>query len=72
MTGDFSVQVKEDIPAFHKIAIANVVQGGTVFKYGEAIGKALTGIEKGDHVHVHNIESMRGRGDLNKEAVNED
>ncbi|MCK4789806.1 MAG: hypothetical protein KAV87_39060, partial [Desulfobacteraceae bacterium] len=28
------------------------------------IGKASQDIQVGHHVHVHNVESFRGRGDL--------
>ncbi len=33
-------------------------------KYGECIGAASCDIKKGDYVHVHNLEALRGRGDL--------
>ena len=33
-------------------------------KYGEEIGVASRAIAAGNHVHVHNLDSMRGRGDL--------
>ena len=33
-------------------------------KYGQPIGRATAAIAPGEHVHVHNIESLRGRGDL--------
>jgi len=32
-------------------------------KYGEPIGIATRDIRSGQHVHVHNLESARGRGD---------
>ena len=34
-----------------------------VRKYGEIIGLATKDIQQGEYVHVHNIESCRGRGD---------
>jgi hypothetical protein len=52
------------IPAFHKIARTNLSPGQAVIKYGEPIGLASRPIEAGEHVHVHNLESARGRGDL--------
>lgn len=48
----------------HKISIKNIVVGEPIFKYGHVIGKALSAIKMGELVHVHNLESMRGRGDL--------
>jgi len=58
------VIIKEIIPFGHKFAIRKIKKGGGVIKYGERIGKAVEDIEKGSHVHVHNVESERGRGDL--------
>lgn len=55
-----------DIPVFHKMAITAIPAGGLCYKYGEIIGDALENINPGDHVHVHNIESTRGRGDKQK------
>jgi len=48
----------------HKIALRNITKGEDVIKYGEVIGRATRDIEIGEHVHVHNVESQRGRGDL--------
>lgn len=58
-----SVQVREEIKFGHKVAIYPISQGEVVIKYGEAIGRATTNIAVGEHVHVHNIEGIRGRGD---------
>lgn len=54
---------KQSIPFGHKIAIKPIQRLATVIKYGEVIGAATTDIEPGEHVHVHNIEGIRGRGD---------
>ncbi|TDQ36436.1 UxaA family hydrolase [Aureibacillus halotolerans] len=59
--------VQMDIPSGHKIALQPIAQGANVLKYGEAIGAATTSIALGEHVHVHNIEGIRGRGDKSKE-----
>jgi altronate dehydratase small subunit len=48
----------------HKVAITPIKQGADVYKYGDIIGRATRNIEPGEHVHVHNIEGVRGRGDL--------
>jgi altronate dehydratase small subunit len=48
----------------HKVAITPIKQGADVYKYGDIIGRATKNIEPGEHVHVHNIEGIRGRGDL--------
>ncbi|KKM10665.1 D-galactarate dehydratase [Clostridiales bacterium PH28_bin88] len=62
--GEIQIRVNSDIPYGHKVAIKPIKKGETVFKYGLSIGRAIKDIEVGDHVHVHNTESNRGRGDL--------
>jgi hypothetical protein len=54
-----TVVTRATIPTGHKVAIAAVVVGGTVHKYGTSIGVATAAIEIGDHVHVHNLASDR-------------
>ncbi len=56
--------VRDDIPQFHKMSVATIKKGEHCVKYGEIIGVALQDIEPGDWVHVHNLDSERGRGDL--------
>lgn len=63
------VTVAQDIPFGHKFATDDIVAGGLVIKYGEPIGDATCAIRRGEHVHVHNTESRRGRGDLEKEGA---
>lgn len=53
-----------DIPFGHKIAVRDIEAGREVRKYGEVIGGATADIAAGDYVHVHNMDSLRGRGDL--------
>lgn len=59
-----TLQLLENIPLGHKVAIRAIPQNGEVIKYAESIGKAVVDIQPGQHVHVHNMESKRGRGDL--------
>ena len=66
---DTKVTVAKDIPYGHKIAIKDIAKGATVLKYGLSIGTALENIKAGDHVHAHNVESNRGRGDLMKDSA---
>ncbi len=56
------------IPFGHKFARRPILAGGIIFKYGQPVGRALAEIAAGEHVHVHNIESLRGRGDLGQGA----
>ena len=59
-----TVTVAEPIPRGHKVALRAIGVGEAVIKYGNAIGTASTDIAAGAHVHTHNVESTRGRGDL--------
>ncbi len=59
-----TVTLLDDIPSNHKFAPVDVKAGEPIIKYGLNIGRASCDIQKGQYVHVHNIESNRGRGDL--------
>ena len=58
------VGVGQPILFGHKLAVTEIGQGEHILKYGEVIGRATQAIPAGCHAHVHNIESLRGRGDL--------
>ena len=62
--GDGVVALVDRIPRGHKLAIRAIAAGDAVVKYGSAIGTASADIPAGAHVHVHNVASGRGRGDL--------
>jgi hypothetical protein len=51
------------VPAYHKIALREHAPGETVIKYGEPIGIATRPILPGEHVHSHNLRSLRGESD---------
>ena len=63
------IEVRDRIPAGHKVAIARIASGEQVVKYGSAIGTASADIASGAHVHTHNLASARGRGDLGATAT---
>jgi altronate dehydratase small subunit len=58
-----TVILEQSIPFGHKFAIRDIYHGGDVIKYGETIGIATADILIGEHVHLHNVEGTRGRGD---------
>jgi hypothetical protein len=62
--GEQPVAVAERIPRGHKVALRPIAAGEPVVKYGSPIGTATVDIPVGAHVHVHNVASSRGRGDL--------
>lgn len=53
----------DPIPFGHKFAIEDAAEGTDIRKYGEVIGRTTVSIQAGQHVHVHNVEGIRGRGD---------
>ncbi len=67
----FEVKVLNDIPYGHKIALKEIGIKEQVTKYGEEIGIATKPIKPGEHVHIQNIDSIRGRGDWEKEGAAE-
>ncbi|MDN5330884.1 MAG: altronate dehydratase small subunit [Tepidanaerobacteraceae bacterium] len=62
------VNLLDDIPFGHKFALMDIDLGKEIIKYGEVIGKTTRPIKTGEHVHVHNFESLRGRGDWEEEG----
>jgi altronate dehydratase small subunit len=59
--GEIQVKLVQDIPFGHKFALKRITRGEVVVKYGEAIGIAVEDIEAGEHVHIHNVRSNRGK-----------
>jgi altronate hydrolase len=51
------VNIVNDIPRGHKIAIKDLSEGTNIIRYGNPIGHATKSIKAGDHVHIHNTET---------------
>jgi altronate dehydratase small subunit len=51
------IKALQDVSVGHKIALADIPAGEKVTKYGEVFGLATCRINKGDHVHIHNVVS---------------
>lgn len=64
------VKILDDVPFGHKFSVKDIKAGEEIIKYGEEIGVASKDIKKGEYVHVHNLDSMRARGDLENKEVN--
>jgi altronate dehydratase small subunit len=47
------------LAAGHKLALRDLAAGTDVRKYGEVIGRLTAAVRAGDHVHVHNLVSLR-------------
>ncbi len=62
--GTETIELLGDLPANHKLARRDIGANEPIIKYGLSIGTSSKPIARGEHVHAHNIESNRGRGDL--------
>lgn len=51
------IEACNTIPVGHKASLLVIPKGGIIYKYGEAIGIAENLIERGSHVHVHNVRA---------------
>jgi len=51
--------VKDNIKFLHKFATQDIRKGEKVLKYGGVIGEATRNIGQGEHVHTHNVRSLR-------------
>jgi hypothetical protein len=56
------LEVVDDVPLAHKVAMRALGSGDDVVEYGRAIGLARTAIGSGAHVHTHNLQSGRWSG----------
>ncbi|MDN2568074.1 UxaA family hydrolase [Aquibium sp. A9E412] len=61
--GSGTITILADIPYGHKCAVVALKSGTDILKYGQVIGRATADIAVGDHVHIHNVEALRARGD---------
>ncbi len=48
-----------DVPLGHKVAMNDLNTDQHVIEYGRAIAYAVAPIKVGEHVHIHNIKSLR-------------
>jgi (2R)-sulfolactate sulfo-lyase subunit alpha len=53
------IKLVNDVPLGHKVAMRDLALDKHVIEYGRAIGAATAAIAAGEHVHVHNIKSLR-------------
>jgi len=53
------IKINQDIPIGHKLAIKKLNKDDTVIKYSVDIGRTISNIEVGDHLHVHNVKTKR-------------
>ena len=61
METDETIRLKalDAVPLGHKIALQDLKSGETVLKYGHDVGRLVSDVDKGRHVHVHNMKTKR-------------
>lgn len=52
-----SDNVAVNVSTGHKVALADIAEGENIIKYGFPIGHATCDINKGEHVHSHNLKT---------------
>jgi len=55
----YEISALTDIPLGHKVALSELKKDDTIIKYDHDIGRVVTPIKKGEHVHVHNVKTKR-------------
>lgn len=55
--GNYQLDLVDDIPVGHKVALKTIGQNEDVIKYGAPIGHATREITVGKHVHTHNLKT---------------
>lgn len=53
------VQLLENVPLGHKVAMRALTPDKPVIKYGRPVGRAVKPIARGAHVHTHNVKTLR-------------
>jgi (2R)-sulfolactate sulfo-lyase subunit alpha len=61
METDETITLKslDSVPLGHKIALRDLEEGETVLKYGHDVGRTVSAIAQGRHVHTHNLKTKR-------------
>jgi len=57
-TGGREIVIRDPIPRGHKLALRPLAAGETVRKFGWPIGRMRAAAEAGEHIHVHNVETL--------------
>ncbi|MBT8240162.1 MAG: UxaA family hydrolase [Acidimicrobiia bacterium] len=56
------VELVDDVPLAHKVAMRSIEENQDVLEYGRAIGSSAAAIHRGAHVHTHNLHGKRWSG----------
>lgn len=53
------VKLISNVPLGHKVAMRDLAKDKPVIKYGRPVGKTVAPVARGEHVHVHNVKTLR-------------
>jgi (2R)-sulfolactate sulfo-lyase subunit alpha len=53
------VELADDVPLGHKVAMRDLGKDKRVIEYGRTIGGAVQAVKRGAHVHTHNLKTLR-------------
>ena len=56
-----SLESRGPVALGHKVALVDIARGEKVVKYNRPIGNSTEDIERGAHVHTHNLKTARWR-----------
>ena len=56
-----AIVFEDQVEYGHKFAVRSIGEGEPIIKFAETIGVAGRDISAGQHVHVHNVKSLRAR-----------
>jgi (2R)-sulfolactate sulfo-lyase subunit alpha len=56
------IELVDDVPLAHKVAMRAMDDGHDLVEYGRAIGSTAGAVAQGAHVHTHNLRSNRWSG----------
>lgn len=56
------------IPMGHKFALSDIPVGTEIRKYGQVIGVLTKSVAAGEHIHVHNLASLRAKAHCSASA----
>ncbi len=54
-----TVTMISHVPLGHKVAVHDLPAGHACIEYGEIIGRTTQPVRQGEHVHTHNLKSVR-------------
>lgn len=58
-TASISLELLDEVPLGHKLALVDLAPGHDVIEYGLRVGVTTKAITRGSYVHIHNMRSAR-------------